>query len=181
MNLLLQNVKGKFTLDDQSQLRIPTRATGTLLADLDNDLLTLGLQMAVDGSPPELIDSVMRTEMEMRYNSSKEGKALFDQIGKMGPAFGMIGTLLGLILMLGNLSNPDALGPGMAVAMITTLYGAVLANVVCIPFAEKLNHNARQELLAMELVHRGVLAIRDGDSPRAVQQKLNAYGGRKAA
>lgn len=149
--------------------------------DKDNAFLALGLQMAVDGSPPELIDSVMRAEMEMRYNTSKEGKTLMDQLGKMGPAFGMIGTLLGLILMLGNLSDPDALGPGMAVAMITTLYGAVLANVVCIPFSEKLGYNAKQELLAMEIALRGVMAIRDGDSPRSVQQKLNAFGGLKAA
>jgi chemotaxis protein MotA len=151
------------------------------LADLDNNLLSMGLQMAIDGSPPELIESILRAEMETRFNASKEGKALFDQLGKMGPAFGMIGTLLGLILMLGNLSDPDALGPGMAVAMITTLYGAVMANVICIPFAEKLNYNSRQEMLAMELVVRGVMAIRDGDSPRSVQQKLNAYGGRQAA
>jgi chemotaxis protein MotA len=149
--------------------------------ELDNELLTMGLQMAVDGSPPELIESVLRAEMEIRSSAAKEGKAILDQIAKMGPAFGMIGTLLGLILMLGNLSDPDALGPGMAVAMITTLYGAVLANVICIPFAEKLSHNARQEWLAMELVLRGVLAIRDGDSPRSVEQKLGIYGGRKAA
>jgi chemotaxis protein MotA len=151
------------------------------LGDIDNPFLVLGLQMAVDGTPPELIDSVLRTEMETSYNRNKQGKALIDQLGKMGPAFGMIGTLLGLILMLGNLSDPDALGPGMAVAMITTLYGAVLANVMCIPFSEKLAYITQQEMLAMEITIRGVLSIRDGDSPRSVEQKLSAFGMRRAA
>jgi chemotaxis protein MotA len=151
------------------------------LNELDNPFLVLGLQMAVDGTPPELIESVMRTEMETVYNRNKQGKALIDQLGKMGPAFGMIGTLLGLILMLGNLSDPDALGPGMAVAMITTLYGAVMANVMCIPFSEKLAYISQQEMLAMEIALRGVLSIRDGDSPRGVEQKLGAFGVRRAA
>ena len=151
------------------------------IVELDNPFLATALQMAVDGTAPELIENVLRTEMETFHNANKEGKALLDQLGKMGPAFGMIGTLLGLILMLGNLSDPDALGPGMAVAMITTLYGAVMANVFCIPFAEKLNYISRQEMVAMEIVVRGVLSIRDGDSPRAVEQKLSAFGGRKAA
>jgi chemotaxis protein MotA len=131
--------------------------------------------------PPELIESVMRTEMETAYNRNKQGKALLDQLGKMGPAFGMIGTLLGLILMLGNLSDPNALGPGMAVAMITTLYGAVMANVMCIPFSEKLAYISQQEMLAMEITIRGVLSLRDGDSPRGVEQKLGAFGVRRAA
>jgi chemotaxis protein MotA len=151
------------------------------LSELNDPFLVLGLQMAVDGTPPELIESVLRTEMETTYNRNKQGKSLIDQMGKMGPAFGMIGTLLGLIMMLGNLSDPDALGPGMAVAMITTLYGAVLANVVCIPFSEKLAYVSQQEMLAMEVTIRGVLSIRDGDSPRSVEQKLSAFGVKKAA
>jgi chemotaxis protein MotA len=151
------------------------------LADIDNAFLVSGLQMAVDGAPPELIESVLRTEMETSYNRSKQGKALVDQLGRMAPAFGMIGTLLGLVLMLGNLSDPNSLGPGMAVALITTLYGAVMANVMCIPFSEKLAYINQQELLAMEVTIRGVLSIRDGDSPRHVEQKLSAFGLKRAA
>ncbi len=150
-------------------------------AEMNDPFLVLGLQMAVDGTPPERMENVLRAEMETRHQRSKQEKAVIDQLGRMGPAFGMIGTLLGLILMLGNLSNPDALGPGMAVALITTLYGALLANVICIPISEKLAYIAQQELAAMEATLRGVLSIRDGDSPRSMELRLNAHGLKRAA
>ncbi|MGE0610032.1 MAG: motility protein A [Pirellulales bacterium] len=149
------------------------------LGEIQDTFLVLGLQMAVDGTQPEVISSVLQTEMEALNGRNKDFKGLFDQFGKMGPAFGMIGTLMGLIMMLGNLSDPDALGPGMAVAMITTLYGAVIANVICIPCSEKLNYVNRMELQAMDIVMRGVLSIRDGESPRALEQKLGAFTSKK--
>jgi chemotaxis protein MotA len=151
------------------------------LPEINNSFVVRGLQMAIDGTDASVVEAVLRTEMEAVNESNKDGKVLFDQIGKMGPAFGMIGTLLGLILMLGNLSDPDALGPGMAVAMITTLYGAVMANVVCIPASEKLNYLNRQQLMAMEIAVRGILCIRDGDSPRVLEQKLGAFTLQQAA
>ena len=141
--------------------------------DIENPFLVMGVQMTADGTRPDVLEHVLRAEMDAVNARHKEGKAFFDQWGKMAPAFGMIGTLLGLILMLGNLSDPDALGPGMAVALITTLYGAVLSNVVCLPFAEKLNYINKQELQAMEIIVRGILAIQAGDSPRIVEQKLS--------
>ncbi|HUY90284.1 MAG TPA: motility protein A [Pirellulales bacterium] len=143
--------------------------------EIKDPFLVMGVQMTADGTRPEVLEYILRTEMEAVNERHKEGKAFFDQWGKMGPSFGMIGTLLGLILMLGNLSDPDALGPGMAVAMITTLYGAVLSNVLCLPFAEKLNYVNKQELQAMEIVVRGILAIQAGDSPRVVAQKLSTF------
>lgn len=143
--------------------------------EIKDPFLVMGVQMTADGTRPEVLEYILRSEMEAVNNRHKDGKAFFDQWGKMGPAFGMIGTLLGLILMLGNLSDPDALGPGMAVAMITTLYGAVLSNVMCLPFAEKLGYVNKQELQAMEIVVRGILAIQAGDSPRVVAQKLSTF------
>lgn len=143
--------------------------------EIENQFLVMGVQMTADGTRPDVLEYILRTEMEAVNERHKEGKAFFDQWGKMAPAFGMIGTLLGLILMLGNLSDPNALGPGMAVAMITTLYGAVLANVVCLPFAEKLGYVNKQEIQSMEIVVRGVLAIQAGDSPRVVEQKLSTF------
>jgi chemotaxis protein MotA len=143
--------------------------------ELKDPFLVMGVQMTADGTRPDVLEYILRTEMESVNNRHKDGKAFYDQWGKMAPAFGMIGTLLGLILMLGNLSDPDALGPGMAVAMITTLYGAVLSNVICLPFAEKLNYVNKQELQAMEIIVRGVLAIQAGDSPRIVEQKLSTF------
>ena len=96
-------------------------------------------------------------------------------VGRCGPAFGMIATLLGLILMLGNLENPDTIGPSMAIALIGTLYGALLANLICIPLGEKLSYLSHEEMLARQIVIRGVLAIQAGDNPRVVRQKLDMF------
>ena len=102
-----------------------------------NPFIALGIQMAVDGTPAEIIEEVMRTEIEAVEARHQEGKKMLELIGRCGPAFGMIATLLGLILMLGNLSDPDSIGPSMAVALIGTLYGAVMANLICIPLARE--------------------------------------------
>ena len=96
-------------------------------------------------------------------------------MGRCGPAFGMIATLLGLILMLGNLDNPATIGPSMAVALIGTLYGAVMANLVCIPMGEKLCYLNHEELLMKKIIIRGMLAIQAGDNPRIVRQKLDTF------
>lgn len=156
--------------------------------EIKDPFIVLGVQLAVDGTRPEVIEEVMRAEIESMAIRHSTGKAMLDQLGKFGPAFGMIGTLLGLVIMLGNMSDPNAIGPGMAVALLTTLYGALLANAVCCPFAEKLNFLNKQELQAMEIVVKGVMAIQSGDNPRVIQQKLNMYlppnlraGGGKAA
>lgn len=143
--------------------------------EVKEPFIVLGVQLAVDGTRPEIIEEVMKTEIESMAIRHSLGKSMIDQVGKYGPAFGMIGTLLGLVIMLGNMSDPNAIGPGMAVALLTTLYGAVLANAVCCPFAEKLNFLNKQELLAMEIVLKGVMAIQSGDNPRVIQQKLSMY------
>ena len=105
----------------------------------------------------------------------REAKKILDLLGRCGPAFGMIATLLGLILMLGNLDSPDTIGPSMAVALIGTLYGAVLANLFCIPLGEKLSFLSREELLLKEIIIRGILSIQAGDNPRVVRQKLDTF------
>ena len=140
---------------------------------IDDPFLLLGIQMAVDGTDSELLESVLRTEMEAVAQRHKTGKALMDTIGRYAPAFGMIGTLLGLIIMLGNMSDPDAIGPGMAVALITTLYGAIVSNVFALPMADKLAFYSKRELEIREIIIRGILSIQDGDNPRIVEQKLN--------
>lgn len=142
---------------------------------IGDPFLREGVMMTVDGASPELVETVLRTRMDAFAAREREAKNVMDQLGKMAPAFGMIGTLLGLIMMLGNLNSPDSIGPAMAVAMITTLYGALLANLICIPFAEKLNFLLKQELLVMELTMRGVLSLHAGDSPRVIQQKLSGF------
>jgi chemotaxis protein MotA len=131
--------------------------------------------MAVDGTRPEVIEDIMRTEMDAVATRHRNGKAVIDQLGRFAPAFGMIGTLMGLIIMLGNMDDPSAIGPGMAVALITTLYGAIMANLVFLPLAEKLGEINKHELLTMEIVVRGIMAIQAGDNPRVIEQKLSTF------
>ena len=145
------------------------------LAEIDHPVIKSGLQMAVDGNDADTIESVMRTEMEALARRHKEGRAVLDQLARFAPAYGMIGTLMGLIMMLSDMSDPSSIGAGMAVALITTLYGAIVANVVFQPFAEKLGLLSKKELCAVELVVRGVLAIQSGESPRALEQRLLTF------
>ena len=145
------------------------------LEEISNSFIVLGIQMAVDGTRPEVIEDIMRTEMEAVASRHQNGKKVLDQMGRFAPAFGMIGTLIGLIIMLGQLDDPDNLGPGMAVALITTLYGALAANVFFLPWSEKLALINKCELQAMEVVLRGIMAIQSGENPRVVQQKLTTF------
>ncbi len=150
-------------------------ALETRLPDIPHPTIVLGLQMAVDGNRPEVIEQVYQARItagELRHHA---GKRMFELLGKCGPAFGMIATLLGLILMLGNLDDPDSIGPTMAMALVGTLYGAAMANMICLPCAEKLGLLGREERLANEVILQGILAIQAGDSPRMVGQKLSAY------
>jgi chemotaxis protein MotA len=143
--------------------------------DIENPFVALGIQMAVDGIKPETVEEVMRTEIRAMEARHHEGRKVLELIGRCGPAFGMIATLLGLVMMLGNLSNADSIGPSMAVALVGTLYGAVTANLVCIPFSEKLTCLDHEEAMVKEIIVRGVLAIQSGDSPRIVEQKLSTF------
>jgi chemotaxis protein MotA len=145
------------------------------MAEVEQPVIKSGLQMAIDGNDADTIESVMRTEMESVARRHKEGKSILDQLARFAPAYGMIGTLMGLIMMLSDMSDPSSIGAGMAVALITTLYGAIAANVGFSPFAEKLGLLSKNELNAMELVVRGVLAIQSGESPRALEQRLLTY------
>ena len=143
--------------------------------DIKDPFVAMGIQMAVDGIKPEIVEEIMRTEIESMETRHNEGRKVLETIGRCGPAFGMIATLLGLVMMLGNLSNAASIGPSMAVALIGTLYGAVTANLICIPMAEKLACLNHEEVLIKEIVLRGVLSIQSGDSPRVVEQKLITF------
>lgn len=145
------------------------------LPDIKYPLIRSGLQMAVDGADAGSVESVLRSEVEATSRRHKDGKNLMDQLGKYAPAYGMIGTLLGLVMMLSNMSDPSSIGAGMAVALLTTLYGAVMSNVMCLPAAEKLAFISKQEMIARELMIRGILAIQSGDSPRAIEQRLMTF------
>jgi chemotaxis protein MotA len=145
------------------------------IEEIKNPFVKLGIQMAVDGTRPEVIEDVLRTDMESMALRHKEGKSVVDQVGRFGPAFGMIGTLMGLIIMLGNMSDPSKIGAGMAVALITTLYGAVLSNAMFLPFAEKLAFVSKQEIIGREIAIRGIMALQSGENPRLIEQKLRTW------
>ena len=142
---------------------------------LPDEFLRRAVQMAVDGLDAATIENVMRSEMEATDLRHTYGKGVLETMGRFSPVFGMIGTLIGLVVMLGHMSDPSRIGPGMAVAMMTTLYGLIVANVFCLPLARKLAGRSSDELMIKTMMLKGVLAIHAGDHPRIVEQKLRAY------
>ncbi len=145
------------------------------LAEVEDKFLVNGLQMVVDGLEPELIRDIMETEIYATEARHKMGQDLFRTWGAMAPAFGMIGTLIGLIQMLSNLDDPSKIGPGMAVALLTTFYGSFMANLLFIPLAGKLAIRSEAETALKEAVIEGVLSIQSGTNPRILQEKMKAF------
>jgi len=145
------------------------------VGDMTDEFIIRGIKMAVDGTDPELIRVIMETELEAMMERHMQGKMVLDNFGKYAPAFGMIGTLIGLILMLGSMEDPSTIGPSMAVALITTLYGAIIANAFAGPIGDKLYANDQEETRLKTIVIAGVMAIQSGDNPRVVESKLLTY------
>lgn len=142
---------------------------------LDDDFLRKGIQLVVDGTDPELVRNVLETELVFLEDRHKSSQSMFLTMGSLAPAFGMVGTLIGLIVMLRELDNPDAIGPGLATALITTFYGALMANLFFIPVAGKLGVKSQEEILLREVAIEGILSIQAGDNPRIVEEKLKAF------
>lgn len=145
------------------------------LEEINEPFIVMGLQMAIDGTDAQVIETILRTEMDSLANRHKTGKAMLDTLNKYALAWGMIGTLVGLVIMLGNMSDPNAIGPGMAVALLTTLYGAIISNMICAPLGDKLALFSKKELEVREIVVRGILSIQVGDNPRVLEQKLRTF------
>jgi chemotaxis protein MotA len=137
--------------------------------------LRKGLRLAVDGTDPQLLEKILETDIGQIEARHKEGKGILDTGGTFAPAFGMIGTLIGLINMLAALEDPSSIGAGMATALITTFYGALVANAVFLPLASKLEVRSAEEILVKEMVIDGIMAIQSGDSPRIVEEKLKSF------
>jgi chemotaxis protein MotA len=132
-------------------------------------------QLVIDGTPPELVKSIMEAEIYMLERRMDMSKKPFDLIGELAPAFGMLGTLIGLIQMLRNLDTPEALGPGMALALITTFYGSFIANTFAIPVARKLEARKIETVTSMEIAVEGILSIQAGENPRLIEEKLKVF------
>lgn len=143
--------------------------------EVSDEFMKKGIQLIVDGTDPELARNILETEISMMEERHRIGAEIFDSMGSSAPAFGMIGTLIGLIFMLKNLNDPSSLGPGMAVALLTTFYGTLLANLLFIPIAGKLKLRSSEEILNREIVIEGILSIQAGENPRIVGEKMKAY------
>ncbi len=139
--------------------------------------LAKALQMTVDGVKTVDIAAIMQKKMSLTSDQHKTGIALLSSMGSYAPAFGMVGTLIGLVQMLANLDDPSTIGPKMAVAMITTFYGAILANLFFIPMADKLKIRSEEEISNMNIIYEGIVSIREGEHPRLMEDKLNVYLG----
>ncbi len=143
--------------------------------EVEDPFMATGIRLAVDGTEPELIQTILETELQFIEERHKMGASIYNYIGQAGPAFGMLGTLIGLVIMLKNLDDPSALGPGMAVALITTFYGAIIANMFAIPMTGKLKIRSAEEILQKRMIMEGIMSIQSGDNPRIVEQKLNTF------
>ena len=143
--------------------------------DMNDPFMQKGIMLIIDGSDPELVKSVLETELVFVRERHGTGQAILLQMSSFSPAYGMIGTLVGLINMLTKLDDPSSLGPSMAVALVTTFYGVILANLLFTPLAKKLAAQSADECLRKEMVLEGILSIQDGENPRIIREKLNAF------
>lgn len=138
--------------------------------------LKKAVTLAADNRPPEVITAILQLEIDAMVDRHKTGAAILDNIGADGPAMGMLGTLIGLVIMLQNLSGgAEQLGKSMAVAILTTFYGAVIANIFCIPIANKLKYRSSSEATKMNIIIAGVLGIVAGENPRVIREKLDSF------
>lgn len=150
-------------------------ALQNVIQQLPNPILANGLQMVVDGTDADTIKQVMEMEADAIDQRHAEGKAILDQLAKYAPAMGMIGTLVGLVVMLKNMEDVSKIGPGMAIALLTTLYGAIIANLICLPFADKLSVRHDEEMQNLEIIRAGILGLQAGDNPRLLEMKLSVF------
>ena len=142
---------------------------------IKNAFLRKGIQMCVDGTDEEFIKKVLTTEITQTIHRGETSEKIFRAIGESAPAFGLIGTLVGLVQMLTNMTDVSTLGPSMAIALLTTLYGALIASLVALPMAEKLEHKALQDRNERGLIIDSVLSIHKGEHPRAMGELLDVY------
>lgn len=137
--------------------------------------LVKAINLVIDGVEPSQLSNILETELDFVGERHRLGAEIFTTMGNFAPAMGLVGTLIGLVQMLRQMNEPGSIGPAMAVALITTFYGVILANLVFLPIAGKLKTKSSQELLLKQLIINGILSIQSGDHPRVVEQKLHSY------
>lgn len=142
---------------------------------IDDEFLQKGIMLIVDGTDPELVRNILETELIFLEERHSEGQSIFETMGSYAPAYGMLGTLIGLINMLRHLDDPSTIGPNMSVALVTTFYGSFLANVFFLPLAKKLKIKSNKEVLEKGLIVEGLLSIQAGENPRIIEEKLKTF------
>ncbi|MGA7144672.1 MAG: MotA/TolQ/ExbB proton channel family protein [Desulfobacterales bacterium] len=157
-----------------------TRKEGILaleseLKTVKDEFLKKGVQLSIDGLEPQEIRDILDTEIDYVRNRHQLGAEIFTTMGTYAPAMGMIGTLIGLVQMLQNMSDPSSIGPAMAVALLTTFYGSIMANICCMPVAGKLRARSKEEMMVKEMTIQGIISLSNGDNPRILEQKLLAF------
>jgi len=145
------------------------------VGDIGNQFMSKGLQMAIDGQEPGDIEDILYMEMDKISDRHMKGADILTALGTFAPSMGMIGTLVGLVLMLQNMSDPSSIGPSMSIALLTTFYGALMANIIFLPMAGKLKARSKEEILIHEIILTGIQSLVAGENPRIMEQKLLGY------
>ena len=143
--------------------------------DLDDEFLKKGILLIVDGTDPELVRAIMETELASIEGRHNKVVSFYERFAAMGPAWGMIGTLIGLVNMLYNMEDSSKIGPSMAVALLTTLYGSMIANWLCLPASFKMKNFNAEEMMVKEIMIEGLLSIQAGENPRVIEEKLKSF------
>lgn len=143
--------------------------------NMEDEFIKKGILLIVDGTDPELVRGIMETELSCTEDRHAEVIGFWDNMSAMGPAWGMIGTLIGLVNMLKKLDDISSVGPNMATALLTTLYGSLLANWLCIPISNKLKANNALEVKMRQVMIEGILSIQAGENPRVIEEKLKSF------
>ncbi|MEW6698037.1 MAG: flagellar motor protein [Bacillota bacterium] len=162
------------------ELSEKARREGLLYLDsqldtIEDPFLRKAMQLVVDGTDPEMVRSILETEVYASYERHQTGVHIFESAGGYAPTMGIIGTVMGLVHVLGNLSDPDSLGPAIAMAFIATLYGVASANVFWLPIGAKLKNLSKKELILREMMIEGILALQAGYNPTIIRERLNAF------
>lgn len=142
---------------------------------IENEYMVEGLKMVIDGVEPDTIKDIMELKLDTVEIRHRTGQQVFEKWGELAPAFGMLGTLIGLVIMLSDLDDPSAIGPGMATALLTTFYGSLLANLIFLPMASNLSMQTDEEMFTGEMILEGILQIQSGANPRLMEEKLKTY------
>ena len=178
--LLTEIVAGNTLIEKFVDFANKSRREGILalegeIKNLKNEFMKKGIQLSIDGLEPQEIKDILETEVDFIRSRHQLGAELFLTMGTFAPALGMIGTLIGLVQMLQSMDDPSSIGPSMAVALLTTFYGSLVANLVCIPIAGKLKTRSKEEVLTKEMTIQGIISLSNGDNPRILEQKMQAF------